>query len=147
MKEYVKKIAQDIADEKGLYLVNLLVRGSNRKPSFEIYIDNKEGITTDICAEFSREVKSRIESTEFSENDYFLIVSSPGVDEPLKYLDQFHKHLNREFKISFDDGQAIQSIEAKLVGINGEDLTFTFKKEELKINYKNLKKAKVKTSF
>ncbi|MBK8945464.1 MAG: hypothetical protein IPM32_09380 [Ignavibacteriae bacterium] len=147
MKNTVKNIAQEIANERGLYLVNLVIRGSNRKPSFEIYIDNKDGITTDICAEFSRELKARIETTEFSEYDYQLIVSSPGVDEPLKYLDQFYKHQNREFKISYDDGTTIQSIEAKLILIENDELTFLFKNEELKINYKNLKKAKVKISF
>ncbi|MFZ1291986.1 MAG: hypothetical protein WAR79_17950 [Melioribacteraceae bacterium] len=147
MKNTVKNIAQDIANERGLYLVNLVIRGSNRQPNFEIYIDNKEGITTDLCAEFSREIKARIETSEFSEYDYQLMVSSPGVDEPLIYLDQFYKHLNREFKISFNDGETIQSIEAKLIQIVDDELTFLYKNEELKINYKNLKKAKVKISF
>lgn len=147
MKNTVKNIVQEIAIERGLFLVNMVFRGSNKKPSFEIYIDNKEGITTDLCAEFSREVKARIETSEFSEYDYNLTVSSPGTDEPLKYLDQFYKHLNREFKISYDDGSAIQSIEAKLILIENDELTFLFKNEELKINYKNLKKAKVKISF
>lgn len=147
MKNTVKNIAQDIANERGLYLVNLVIRGSNRKPNFEIYIDNQEGITTDLCAEFSREIKARIETSEFSEYDYQLMVSSPGVDEPLIYLDQFYKHLNREFKISFNDGETIQSIEAKLIQIVNDELTFMYKNEELKINYKNLKKAKVKISF
>ncbi len=147
MKNTVKNIAQDIANERGLYLVNLVIRGSNRQPNFEIYIDNKEGITTDLCAAFSREIKARIETSEFSEYDYQLMVSSPGVDEPLIYLDQFYKHLNREFKISFNDGETIQSIEAKLIQIVDDELTFLYKNEELKINYKNLKKAKVKISF
>jgi len=147
MKITVKNITQEIAKEQNLFLINLITRGSNRKPVFEIYIDNKDGITTDLCAEFSKEVKARIEKTEFSENDYQLVVSSPGVDEPLKYLDQFFKHIDREFKISFDDGEKIQSIEAKLLEIVDEQLTFLYKNEEIKINYKNLKKAKVKLSF
>jgi ribosome maturation factor RimP len=147
MKSTVKNIAQEISNELNLFLVNVIIRGSNRKPTFEIYIDNKEGVTTDLCADFSREIKDRIDKTEFADVDYQLIVSSPGVDEPLKFLDQFYKHIDREFKISFDDGEKIQSIEAKLISISDNELTFIYKKEEIKINYNNLKKAKVKLSF
>jgi len=147
MKNIVKNIAQEIANEKKIFLINFINRGNNYKPIFEIYIDNKDGITTDLCAQFSKEVKTQIEKSELYENDYQLIVSSPGVDEPLKYLDQFYKHIGRELKISFYDGEKIQSIEAKLSGIIDDELTFILKKEEIKINYKNLKKAKVKLSF
>jgi len=147
MKNVVKNITQEIAKERNLFLINFVNRGSSSKPIFEIYIDNKDGITTDLCAEFSKEIKVQIEKSELYENDYQLIVSSPGVDEPLKYIDQFFKHIGREFKISFDDGEKIQSIEAKLTEIIDDVLTFIYKKEEIKINYKNLKKAKVKLSF
>ncbi len=84
---------------------------------------------------------------ELYENDYQLIVSSPGVEEPLKYIEQFFKHIGRVLKISFDDGEKIQSIEARLSGIIDEELTFIYKNDEIKINFKNLKKAKVKLSF
>ena len=147
MKNAVKNIAHEIAKERNLFLINFISRGSKNKLIFEIYIDNKNGITTDLCADFSKEVKAQIKKTEFRDNDFQLIVSSPGVDEPLKFLDQFYKHIGRELKISFDDGEKIQSIEAKLAEISDEELTFIFKKEEIKINYKNLKKAKVKISF
>lgn len=147
MKSKIKNIAQEIADEKGLLLINAISKGSNKKPSFEIYIDSKSGVNADLCADFSREIKSKLEETEVAELDYSLIVSSPGIDEPIKFFDQYAKHINREFKLSFDDGEKIQSIEAKLVGISEEILTFLYKNEELKINYNNIKKAKVKISF
>lgn len=147
MKNIIKNIAQQIADEKGFYLVNSLTKGSNRKPIFEIYIDNKDGINADDCAMFSRAIKEKIELTEISDLDYNLVVSSPGTDEPIKYFDQFYKHISREFKISFDDGEKIQSIEAKLIRILDDNLVFNFKNEEIVINFNKIKKAKVKISF
>ncbi|MCB0751270.1 MAG: hypothetical protein KDC52_07340 [Ignavibacteriae bacterium] len=147
MKNTVKIIAQKIADDQNLFLMNLIIRGSSKKPSFEIYIDNKNGVTADICADYSREFKDEFEKTEFAEVDYSLIVSSPGIDEPLQFIDQFYKHIGRDFKISFDDGEKVQSIEAKLTNIDNDVLTFIYKKEELIIKFNNLKKAKVKLSF
>ena len=147
MKNIIRDIAQQIADEKGFFLVNSIRKGSNRKPIFEIYIDNKVGINSADCADFSRALKEKIESTEIADLDYNLVVSSPGTDEPIKYLDQYHKHMTREFKISFDDGEKVQSIEAKLIRVSDDILVFYYRKEELEINFNKIKKAKVKISF
>ena len=147
MKNQIKNIAQDIADEKGIFLINAIAKGSNKKPSFEIYIDSKKGVNADLCAEFSREIKARLESSKVAELDYRLVVSSPGTDEPIKFFDQYEKHINREFKVSYIDGEKVLSIEAKLIRISEDNLIFSYKKEELKINYNNIKKAKVKISF
>jgi ribosome maturation factor RimP len=147
MKNVIKNIAQEIAEEKGFLLINSVTKGSNKKPLFEVYIDNKEGITAKNCAEVSSEIKNRLELTEIGDLDYQLVVSSPGIDESIKYIDQYFKHINREFRLSFDDGEKIQSIESKLIKISDEILTFEYKNEELDINFRNIKKAKVKISF
>jgi len=147
MKNYIKNIAQKIADEKEIFLINTVTKGSNRKPIFEIYIDNKIGVTANDCAEFSKEIKEIINASDQADLDYSLVVSSPGIDEPIKFFDQYEKHINRDFKISFDDGEKIQSIEAKLLLILDKDLVFSYKKEEIKINFNKIKKAKVIISF
>lgn len=147
MKNFIKNIAQKIADEKEIFLINTVTKGSNRKPIFEIYIDNKIGVTANDCAEFSKEIKEIINASDQADLDYSLVVSSPGIDEPIKFFDQYKKHINRDFKISFDDGERIQSIEAKLLRILDKDLVFSYKKEEIKINFNKIKKAKVIISF
>ncbi len=147
MKNIIKQLAAEISEKNGFFLINSLQKGSNRKPSFEIYIDSKNGISADDCAEFSRELKNKLETTEIAKLDYKLVVSSPGIDEPIKYLDQYYKHINREFKISFEDGKNVQSIEAVLLRIVDENLIFKFKDNEIEIYFNKIKKAKVKTSF
>ena len=147
MKNIIKNIAKEIAEETGVLLINTITKGNKKKPNFEIYIDSKNGVSAGNCADFSRELKSRLESTEIANLDYRLVVSSPGIDEPIKFFEQYEKHINREFKLSYNDGENVKSIEAVLIGISDEDLIFSFKKEELKINYNNIKKAIVKISF
>ena len=147
MKNIIKQFAVEISEEKGFFYINSLQRGSNKKPNFEVYIDSKAGITADDCAEFSRELKEKLEETEIGDLDYSLIVSSPGTDEPIKYFDQYFKHIGREFKLSYQDGENVQSIEAKLKSILDDQLTFEYKQSELVISFSTIKKAKVKISF
>jgi len=112
-----------------------------------VFIDNSKGITADICAKISREIKGELEDTKFAETDYRLVVSSPGIDKPLIYKEQYIKHINRELKISYEEEDKVKSIEAKLLNVDENDLTFIYKKEELKIEFNKIKKAKVKFSF
>ena len=81
------------------------------------------------------------------ELDYELVVSSPGTDEPIKYIEQYPKHVGREFKISYEDNDLVKSIEAKLVQVLNNVLVFEYKNEQLNIDYNKIKKAKVKISF
>lgn len=147
MKNIIKNIAREIAEEKGIFLINTIAKGSNKNPNFEVYIDSKEGITAGDCVKFTREIREELEATDFADVNYSLVVSSPGIDEPIKYLDQYNKHISREFKLSYDDGENIQSIEAKLLKIVDDNLYFAYKDEEIEVNFNKIKKAKVKISF
>ena len=147
MKNLIKFVAQEIAEDSGFLLINILVKGSNKSPRFEIFIDNQLGINAEDCAKFSREFKNRLESTEMGELDYELVVSSPGTDEPIKYIEQYPKHVGREFKISYEDNDLVKSIEAKLVQVLNNVLVFEYKNEKLNIDFNKIKKAKVKISF
>ncbi|MEE9430640.1 MAG: hypothetical protein V3V16_06335 [Melioribacteraceae bacterium] len=148
MKNRVKEIIEKVVAEQNLLLVDVVIRGKNISPKFEVFIDNVEGIHSKICSTVSRAIKEEINETEFAEYDYMLVVSSPGIDKPLLYLEQYAKHINRTLAISFlTEQENILSIEAQLKAVNENELTFIFKKEDKKINFNNIKKAKVKISF
>ena len=85
MKNTIKNIAREIAEEKGFFLINAITKGSNNNPNFEIYIDSREGISAGDCAKFSREIRDVLETTDLADLNYKLVVSSPGIDEPIKF--------------------------------------------------------------
>jgi len=148
MKNRVKQIIDKIVSEKNLLLVDIVIRGKNNSPKFEVFIDNIDGVNSKICTDVSRAIKEEISNTEFVDYDYMLVVSSPGIDKPLKYIEQYAKHINRTLAISYlTEQKNILSIEAQLKAVNKNELIFLFKNEEKKINFNNIKKAKVKLSF
>lgn len=147
MKDTLENIAKSTAEDFGFFLIKTKIKGAKKTPEIEIFIDSKKGVGTDDCAEFSRTFKDKLEESSLQDLDYKLVVSSPGIDEPLIYLEQYSQHIGREFKLSFDDGKKVQSIEAKLTNIKNDILSFAYKKEEIEVNFNNIKKAKVKISF
>ena len=142
-----QKIAE-IVERKGFFPVEVIIRGTPSKRVIEVFIDGEKDVTADDCANVSREINSEFENLPEAGNDYRLDVSSPGVDKPLKFLKQYPKHIKRNFEVLYKSGEETKKISGKLIDVEKEDLTFLCKNiGEVKINFNNIKKAKVTVSF
>ncbi len=146
--EQIENQLEKITKEKNLLLIDFHWRGTDSFRVLEIFIDNVSGITTEICSEVSREIEAYIDEAGLIKGKYRLDVSSPGVGKPLKYVEQFPKHIGRSFKLQLiSDDDKIEKTEGKLIAVNGEELSFEVEGSERIINFKNIKQAKVKISF
>lgn len=146
-KQKILQYAEKIVKESDFFLIDLEYRGDNRNAIIEIIIDNTVGITADNCKLVSKRLGVIFDEEELITGKYRLDVSSPGVDRPLKFIEQYPKHLNRKFKIEYFKENEIETLEAKLVKIENSKLFFTEKKNEIKVNFENIKSAKVLISF
>ncbi|MBE0572896.1 MAG: hypothetical protein IH618_15245 [Ignavibacteriaceae bacterium] len=143
--ENIREIAQQVAEQNNLFLIDLIVRGSESSRVIEVFIDGEINITAEECALVSREISKQIDEKELLKS-YRLDVSSPGVERPLIYLKQYQKHLNRLFEIEFNASGTSSIFKGKLVSIEDEVLTFQSNKE-IKIIFQDIVKAKVLVSF
>jgi ribosome maturation factor RimP len=143
--ENIRQIAQQVAEQNNLFLIDLIVRGSESSRVIEVFIDGEINISADECALVSREISKQIDEKELLKS-YRLDVSSPGVDRPLIYLKQYPKHLNRLFEIEFNASGTSSIFKGKLVSIEDEVLTFQSNKE-IKVKFQDIIKAKVLVSF
>jgi len=155
--ENIREIAEQVAGQNNLFLIDLVVRGSEASRVIEVFIDGEKNISADECALVSREISKQIDERELLKS-YRMDVSSPGVDRPLIYLKQYPKHLNRLFEIEFSakggyasGGNAYKlssstSFKGRLVSVENEILTFQSNKE-IKLKFSDIIKAKVLVSF
>jgi ribosome maturation factor RimP len=80
-------MARPLAEESGLELVDVEYRVQGRRRVLRVTIDRPEGITVEDCARFSRKLSDCLDMNQTLTNSYFLEVSSPGVDRPLRTLE------------------------------------------------------------
>ena len=138
----------EIVEKKGFFPVEIIIRGTPSKRVMEVYIDGEKDISAEDCVEVSREINFRLENIPDVGNDYRLDVSSPGVDKPLKFLKQYPKHIKRNFEVSYHLNDDTRKFSGRLIKIEDQNLTFLTKdNSEIKINFNNIKKAKVIVSF
>jgi ribosome maturation factor RimP len=80
-------------------VVGLVCRGEARSRVFEVFVDNAQGVTLDLCREISRDLQVVLDR-ELPGIGYRLVVSSPGLDRPLQHPWQFGKHLGRSLDVT-----------------------------------------------
>ena len=103
-KDIVRNIVLAIVRETSIFLVDVSVNSANR---IIVKVDHPEGITIDECVNISRAIESGLDrETE----DFELEVSSPGLTEPLKVMEQYRKNCGRQVDVVKCDGQKINGV-------------------------------------
>ena len=146
INENIIEIARDIVTLNGFFLIDVTFRGTVNNKVIEVFIDGEKNITAGDCAEISRKINSVIDEKQLIKSRYRLDISSPGVDRPLQFLKQYHKHIGRLFEVVFKVDKEKKSLKGELLKIEGENLTFFTGKESV-INFNDIISAKVLISF
>lgn len=146
IKEKILKIIQNSISGTDFLIIDTNIRGDQRKRIIEVFVDSAKNISADDLAELSRNINDFLSEVEEIGN-YRLDVSTPGVDRPLKFIEQYPKNINRNFELEYNFGDEIKKLKAKLVSVNGNELTFNDGKNEFLINYNQIIKANVLISF
>ncbi|PLX22251.1 MAG: ribosome assembly cofactor RimP [Marinilabiliales bacterium] len=125
-KEKIEDIISDIIKEKEAFVVEINVSPSN---NINIQIDSVKGFTIDDCVEVSRLIEA---SLDREEEDYELQVSSAGLSEPFRVIEQYRKNLGNEIETITKKGIKIKGVlskvtendfeieEAKMVKVDGK---------------------------
>jgi ribosome maturation factor RimP len=146
IKEKILKIIQNSISDTDFLLVDTNIRGDQRKRIIEVFVDSSKNVSADDLAGLSSKINDVLSETEDIGN-YRLDVSTPGVDRPLKFIEQYPKNVNRNFELEYQFGDEVKKVKARLVSVNGNELTFNDGRNEFLINYNQIIKAKVLISF
>ncbi len=103
-KSIVNQIVEEYLGSKGFYLVDLKVNPDNR---IIIEIDSMQGVSLDDCVELNRLIESKLDREE---EDYELEVSSAGLSEPFKVINQYHKNTGKEVEVLLKTGKKISGV-------------------------------------
>lgn len=143
----ITEIAKNSASRLGLFLIEINLRGNEKNRIVEIFVDSEKLVSAEDLAELSRFINSIFEEKLLFKGSYRLDISTPGVDRPLKYLEQYSKHIKRNFEIVYQSGSETKNIKARLDFIEGSQLTFSSGKSLYIINFNEILNAKVHLSF
>jgi len=105
MKDIIKQIVED----NGFRLYDIEISEENGYKYYRIFIQKADGgrVNLDECAIINR-IVSPIFDVEYNSDDaYFLEVSSPGIERPLKKPEHFIMSVGEKVRITLKDGSKI----------------------------------------
>jgi ribosome maturation factor RimP len=101
-KQTVENILQAKLDEYNLFLVELNM-GADGKIS--IYADGMENITVDQCTQIARHLRSELGEAA---DDFEITVSSPGLDNPFRHMNQYKKNVGKSVEVLTMEGNKLE---------------------------------------
>lgn len=146
--EKIEKIVTPVVNEMGLSLVDIEYMQDGGYWYVRIYVENLNGeITLEECAAISGRIDEDVD--KLIEQRFFLEVSSPGIERPLKKIEDFVRFKGEKIKVSLkhkvDDKKNFEGIITECK----DNIIFLEVEEEnvMEIPFSEVKKANIIYEF
>ena len=149
-KEIVAFVTENLGD--GFFLVDASVSTNN---VIHVYIDSNKGATLEDCIAISRKIEKNLDREK---EDFELQVSTPGLGQPFKVMQQYTKNIGRKVEVISTEGA---KFEGELIEVSKDGITLEsirkekiegrkkkqFIKEKLSLRMEQIKSTKSIISF
>jgi ribosome maturation factor RimP len=143
IKSIVEAMLQPFMEENGFELVDVeyLKEGSNW--FLRVYVDKEQGIDIDDCGRVSEFLSDKLDENDPIPTAYFLEVSSPGAERPLKKPDDFRKSIDKQvFVTTYESIDGLKEFEGKLLSYDGETMVIQTRKKKYTIDCQKVASAR-----
>ncbi|KRM25132.1 hypothetical protein FD32_GL001029 [Limosilactobacillus panis DSM 6035] len=152
--ETVKDLVTPILDEHDFYLYDIEFVKEGKSWYLRVYIDKDGGITLEDCATVSDQLSEALDNVDPDPipQAYFLEVSSPGAERPLKDEDDYKRAINQYIHVSLYqqiNGQKVY--EGTLTKLSDKELTLDYldktRHRQIVIDRSKVAKARLAIKF
>ncbi|MGV8144933.1 MAG: ribosome maturation factor RimP [Alkaliphilus sp.] len=118
IEKLVEGIVRPITDAEKFELVDVEFKKEGPSKYLRVFIDKDGGISLDDCQLVSKQLSARLDELDSIEESYFLEVSSPGLDRPLKKESDFAKYAGKIIELKlYKPIEGSKMIEGELIGL------------------------------
>ncbi|WP_050614813.1 ribosome maturation factor RimP [Bacillus testis] len=150
--EIVEELLKDILEQQQLELVDIEFVKEGKNWFLRVFIDKEAGVDIEECGIVSEKLSEKLDEVDPIEQNYFLEVSSPGAERPLKkekdFLGAIGKHVNVK---TYEPIEGSKEFEGTLLSYNEKELTLSIKiktrTKEISIPTEKVAKARLAVTF
>lgn len=124
----VEKLAVPILAEMELELVDIEYVKEGKNWFLRLFIDKPAGVDIEECGIVSERLGEKLDELDPIPHHYFLEVSSPGAERPLKKASDFVNAVGKQVNVkTYEPIDGEKEFEGKLTEFNGENLLIEVK--------------------
>ena len=119
----VEQLARPYLEAGGFELVDIEYVKEGGNWFLRVFVDKEGGIDIDECGKISEYLSAKLDETDPIPNAYFLEVSSPGAERPLKKPEDFRRAIGKHVFVStYEPVDGMKEFEGKLLSYSEEQL-------------------------
>ncbi|MDR7076287.1 ribosome maturation factor RimP [Neobacillus niacini] len=150
--EVVEELAQPIIQELGLELVEIEFVKEGKNWFLRVYIDKENGVDIEDCGIVSERLSEKLDELDPITQNYFLEVSSPGAERPLKKAKDFEKAIGKNVFIkTYEPIDGEKGFEGTLLEYDGQTVKVEMKiktrKKVIEIPFEKVASARLAVIF
>ncbi|QHT60736.1 ribosome maturation factor RimP [Paenibacillus lycopersici] len=148
IKTVIEEMVKPFLDENGFELVDVeyVKEGSNW--FLRVYVDKEGNIDIDECGRISEYLSEKLDENDPIPDAYFLEVSSPGAERPLKKPEDVAKSVGKHvFVTTYEPVGGLKEFEGTLVSFDGEEVVVEIGKKKHAIPYAKVASARLAIIF
>lgn len=113
-----------------------------------VFITREDGVNVDDCETISRAISAILDEKDCISTNYFLEVSSPGIERNLRHDEHFEAALGEKVKIKlYKDINGAKELEGELTAAEHSKITLQTNSASVEIDKKNIAKANIMFEF
>ena len=137
VSDKVEKLAKPIVEELGYELVEVAYQKESNGMNLIFFIDHEDGININDCEKVTKALDDVLEQANpTNDKPYILVVSSLGIDRPIKTDRDFKRNIGKEIEIKFYAPHPTlkkKALEGELIDFNEEVVCIKVNEEEIKV--------------
>ena len=144
IEDKVEALITSKINNLGYELYDVEYAKEGRDHYLRIFIDKKDGIDLNDCENVSDEINELLDDADYIKEQYFLEVSSPGIERILRKEKHFKDNLGNVVEIKlFKPLNKEKKIIGNLKDFNKEFITVQSDNEEIQIDRKKIAQVKI----
>lgn len=152
MTTIVEQLVTPIVTELQLELVDVEFKKEGKNWFLRVYIDTENGVDIEDCGTVSERLSELLDEKDPIPQAYFLEVSSPGAERPLKKATDIEKAVGKNIHVTlYEPIQGEKAFEGKLASFDGNELILQTKQKtrviEVVIPYEKVASARLAVVF
>ncbi|MCM3745970.1 ribosome maturation factor RimP [Paenibacillus pasadenensis] len=148
IKAVVEEMITPFLSENGFELVDIeyVKEGSNW--FLRVFVDKDGGIDIDECGRISEYLSERLDENDPVSDAYFLEVSSPGAERPLKKPEDVSKAVGKQVCVTtYEPIDGLKEFEGPLLSFDGETVSVQVGRKSHSIPYAKVASARLAIVF
>lgn len=146
IEEKAEALIEPIVAKLGYELYDVEYAKDGKDYYLRVFIDQEKGITLEDCEKVSNAINDILDNEDLVKEQYFLEVSSPGVERVLRKDKHLQKNINQEIVVKlFKSYEGTKQIIGLLLNFDKDTISVKTEEKIIKVERKNI--AGIKTVY